>query len=140
MKCPCCLAFYIHSILMVWCFICKYYLLCSALHAKCPFYLGCLCKVPLLCSALYAKCPIYVVPCMQSANVFESRAGFLIFDLNYVLASEQTNTYIQIKRTRSNGDNLYWGFCVAETLETQSTREYYCANCFHPTTNPSIGR
>ena len=65
------------SVLIVQCFICKASLKCSALYAKCPYYvvlymqsvliMQCfICKVSLLCSALYAKRPYNAVLYMQS--------------------------------------------------------------------------
>ena len=60
------------SVHVMWCFICKVCLLCSALYAKCPLFVMLymqsvliiqhfIYKVFLLCSALYAKCSYYSV-------------------------------------------------------------------------------
>ena len=68
------------SVLIMWCFICKVFLLCGALYAKCSYYLvfymqsvliiWCfICKVSLLFDVLYAKCPYYLVFYMQSVLI-----------------------------------------------------------------------
>ena len=56
--------------------------LCSALYAKCPYYIvryvrsvlimQCfVCKMSLSCSALYAKCSYHAVLCMRSALIMQ---------------------------------------------------------------------
>ena len=57
-KCPYYLMLYMQSVLIIYCFVCKVFLLYSALYAK----------VSLLFSALYAKCPYCLGLYVQSGR------------------------------------------------------------------------